>query len=81
MYVWFDALSNYINGLNFGGDKKLYEEFWLQSDQEKREVVHVLGKGVAKFHLLYWIGMLLSAKISLPTAEFIHGYILLDLVS
>ncbi len=75
MYVWFDALSNYINGLNFGGDKKLYEQFWLQSDQEKREVVHILGKGVAKFHLLYWIGMLLSAKISLPTAEFIHGYI------
>lgn len=75
MYVWFDALSNYINALNFGGNEKAFQEFWLQENQPNREVVHVLGKGVAKFHLIYWIGMLLSAKIPLPTAEFIHGYI------
>ncbi len=75
MYVWFDALSNYINALGFGSNQQLFEKFWVQSEHHKREVVHVLGKGVAKFHLLYWIGMLLSAKLPLPTAEFIHGYI------
>ncbi len=72
MYVWFDALSNYINALNFGGDEKLFEQFW---NEKNAEMVHVLGKGVAKFHLLYWIGMLLSAKLPLPTQEFVHGYI------
>lgn len=75
MYVWFDALSNYINALNFGGDEKLFQKYWITTEPEKREVVHVLGKGVAKFHLLYWLGMLLSAGIPLPTIEFIHGYI------
>ena len=75
MYVWFDALSNYLNGVNFGGNEKMFEQFWNQTDAPNREVVHVLGKGVAKFHLIYWLGMLLSAKISLPTQEFIHGYI------
>lgn len=75
MYVWFDALSNYINALDFGGKGKAFQDFWVQEGQPSREVVHVLGKGVAKFHLIYWIGMLLSAKIPLPTTEFIHGYI------
>lgn len=74
MYVWFDALSNYINALDFGTEGKMYQKYWVQ-ESGSREVVHVLGKGVAKFHLLYWIGMLLSAGVPLPTTEFIHGYI------
>lgn len=74
MYVWFDALSNYINSLNFGGNQKLFNQYWLQPEGD-RQVLHVLGKGVAKFHLIYWIGMLLSANLPLPTREFIHGYI------
>lgn len=78
MYVWFDALSNYINGLGFGGDEQKFAEFWLQEGQTQREVVHILGKGVARFHLVYWIGMLLSAGIPLPTHEFIHGYITVE---
>lgn len=78
MYVWYDALSNYINALNFGTNQEEYKKFWIQEGSENRQVVHVLGKGVAKFHLLYWIGMLLSAKLPLPTSEFIHGYITVD---
>ena len=73
MYVWFDALTNYITALNYAGDQKLYKKYWVQ--EENRQVTHVLGKGVARFHLIYWIGMLLSAEIKLPTTEFIHGYI------
>lgn len=78
MYVWYDALSNYINALDFGTSEKAFQELWVQEGVNDRKVVHVLGKGVAKFHLLYWIGILLSAKIPLPTTEFVHGYITVD---
>lgn len=73
MYVWFDALANYISALGYSENAEAYQKYWIQ--EAEREVVHVLGKGVARFHLLYWIGMLLSAKIPLPTTEFVHGYI------
>ncbi len=74
MYVWFDALSNYITALGYAEDGALYKEYWLQDGQD-RQVIHMLGKGVARFHVIYWIGMLLSAGIPLPTQEYIHGYI------
>lgn len=77
MYVWFDALSNYITALDFEDDGELYRDFWLQDGQE-REVLHTLGKGVARFHLIYWIGMLLSAKLPLPTQQFVHAYITVE---
>ena len=76
MYVWVDALSNYITGLNFGStDENLFTKYWEQNDQENREVVHVIGKGIGKFHVLYWPAMLISAGLDLPTTEFIHGYL------
>jgi methionyl-tRNA synthetase len=75
MYVWFDALANYLSVLNFAGDRELYKTYWLQEGNADRHVVHMLGKGVARFHLIYWIAMLLSADLPLPTHEFIHGYI------
>lgn len=75
MYVWYDALSNYINALGFGGEQKMYSKYWEQEGSDRREVAHVLGKGVARFHLVYWLGMLLSAKIPLPTEQFVHGYV------
>lgn len=78
MYVWFDALSNYINALGYATDDAAFHQYWLQEGNTQREVVHVLGKGVARFHLVYWIGMLLSAKLPLPTDEFVHGYITVD---
>ncbi|MDO8270122.1 MAG: methionine--tRNA ligase [Candidatus Levybacteria bacterium] len=62
MYVWFDALNIYRSGL---GEK--YEEFWPAD-------VHVIGKGITRFHAIYWPAFLLSAKIPLPKSLFVHGY-------
>jgi len=71
IWVWFDALSNYINALGYGEDKKEFKEWWEGNENK----VHIIGKGVIRFHALYWIGMLLSAEISLPKEIFVHGYI------
>ena len=72
MYVWYDALSNYITALGFGGkDESLYQTYWEKS--EKR--IHVIGKDIIKFHGIYWPAMLLSAGLPLPTHLFTHGFI------
>jgi methionyl-tRNA synthetase len=78
MYVWFDALSNYINALDFAEDGEKFTNYWVQPNNETREVIHMLGKGVSRFHLVYWLGILLSADLPLPTEEFIHGYITVE---
>ncbi|MFA5754925.1 MAG: methionine--tRNA ligase [Candidatus Paceibacterota bacterium] len=75
MWVWFDALSNYINALGYGSsDEKKFNEFW----QENKEKIHFIGKGINRFHSVYWLAMLLSAGISLPKTLFVHGYITVD---
>src|SRR3989344_8827091 len=74
IWVWFDALSNYINALGYGENDKKFEEFWQKSDAK----VHVIRKGIARFHAIYWPGILLSAGISLPSTIFVHGYITVD---
>lgn len=66
MYVWFDALNIYRSGL---ADK--YDEFWPAD-------VHVIGKGIIRFHAVYWPAFLLSAGIPLPKSIFVHGYFTLD---
>jgi len=71
IWVWFDALSNYINALGYGENKKEFKEWWEVNENK----VHIIGKGVIRFHALHWIGMLLSAGISLPKEIFVHGYI------
>lgn len=71
MYVWFDALANYITALDYCGDQKLFHDYW--SDNPNR--IHVIGKDIIKFHAIYWIGMLLSAEVLLPTHEYVHGFI------
>ncbi|MDP2587130.1 MAG: methionine--tRNA ligase [Candidatus Komeilibacteria bacterium] len=68
MYVWFDALSNYITALDYAGEQKLFNQFWPAD-------VHVVGKGVIRFHAVYWPAMLLSAGLELPKELFVHGYI------
>jgi len=75
MWVWFDALSNYINALGYGSqDESKFEEFWQNNDSK----VHVIGKGIVRFHSVYWLAMLLSSGISLPKSIFVHGYITVD---
>ena len=75
MWVWFDALSNYINALGYGSnDESKFLEFWQNNDFK----MHVIGKGINRFHSVYWLAMLLSAEISLPKTLFVHGYITVD---
>lgn len=68
MYVWCDALANYITALGYGQDETLYKEFWPAD-------VHVLGKDILRFHAAIWPGMLLSAGVPLPKSLLVHGFI------
>lgn len=74
MYVWFDALTNYISALDFGTEGELFEKFWINNPLK----VHVIGKDIVKFHAIYWIAMLLSAKQFIPTSLYVHGFISVD---
>lgn len=71
MYVWVDALANYITGIDFADDGELYEKFWAQCPWR----VHVVGKDILRFHAIYWAAFLLSAGVPLPTEIFSHGFI------
>lgn len=68
VYTWYDALNVYQTAVGFGYDEKLWEKWWPAD-------LHVIGKGILRFHAVYWIGMLLSAKLPLPKSIFVHGYI------
>ncbi len=69
MYVWCDALSNYISALGYGSDdESLYEKFWPAN-------VHVVGKDILRFHAAIWPGMLLSAGLPLPQNILVTGLI------
>ena len=70
MYVWIDALANYITALDYGTDGELFKKYWCESDER----VHVVGKGILRFHAIYWIAMLLSADLVLPTEILCHEY-------
>mgnify|MGYP001468644971 FL=1 len=70
IYVWLDALTNYISALNFPDKKhKLFKDFWPAS-------IHLIGKDILRFHAVYWPAFLLAAKIDLPKKIFGHGWIL-----
>jgi len=71
MYVWFDALNIYQSGVGFGLDGEQYKKWWPAD-------VHVIGKGITRFHAIYWPAFLLSAGLSLPKTIFVHGYITVD---
>ena len=71
MYVWFDALTNYISAIDYADEGDLFTRYWLDNPHR----IHALGKGVIRFHAIYWPAMLLSAGIPLPETEFVHGYI------
>ena len=75
MYVWYDALSNYITALGFGNDDEaMYRRYWT----EAKTRIHVIGKDIIKFHGIYWPAMLMSAGLPLPTHLFTHGFITVD---
>ncbi len=68
IYVWIDALSIYMTGIGFGTDQSKYERWWPAN-------VHVIGKGIIRFHAVYWPAILLSAKLKIPKSIFVHGYL------
>jgi methionyl-tRNA synthetase len=74
IYVWFDALANYITALDYGTDGERNRFWWEQSDER----VHVIGKGIIRFHAVYWPAILLSAAEQLPTTIFVHDYLTFD---
>jgi methionyl-tRNA synthetase len=74
VYVWWDALTNYVTALGYGADDPDYERWWVGS----AERVHVIGKGIVRFHAVYWLALLLSAGLPLPTAVFVHDYLTVD---
>jgi methionyl-tRNA synthetase len=76
VYVWLDALSNYITALGFGSlDLALYRQFWENREGSR---VHVIGKDILRFHAVVWPAFLLSAKLPLPTTVWAHGWWLRD---
>jgi len=74
MYVWFDALGNYVTALDYADDGPLFDRYW----QTATERVHVIGKDITRFHAIYWPAMLLSAGIALPTRILVHGFLTVD---
>jgi methionyl-tRNA synthetase len=74
IYVWFDALCNYVTALGYGTDGAGYRQWWASGDAAASRV-HLAGKGVLRFHAVYWPAMLLSAGQPLPTAVVVHDYL------
>jgi methionyl-tRNA synthetase len=69
MYVWLDALTNYITGLGYPDqNNEMFKKFWPAD-------FHVIGKDITRFHAVYWPAFLMSAKIEIPKTIFAHGFI------
>ncbi|MBD7952404.1 methionine--tRNA ligase [Oerskovia rustica] len=77
VYVWWDALTNYVTALGYGADPAApgsaddYRTWWAGGDER----VHVIGKGITRFHAVYWLALLLSAGEPLPTTIHVHDYV------
>ncbi len=71
MYVWVDALSNYISALGYASDDEKFKKYWPAD-------VHLIGKDILRFHALIWPAILLSAGIELPKSIYVHGFINVD---
>jgi methionyl-tRNA synthetase len=72
IYVWFDALSNYITALGWGSERdQRYQKFWPCD-------IHLVGKDIVRFHAVIWPAMLMSAGLPLPKQVFGHGWVMLD---
>jgi len=67
VYVWFDALINYLSGVGFGDDKKKFDSFWPAD-------IHYMAKDIIRHHAIYWSIMLKAAGLELPKVIFAHGW-------
>jgi len=68
VYVWFDALINYVSGVGFSDDQEKYRKYWPAD-------LHIIGKDITRFHCIIWPAMLLSADLPLPKSIFGHGFV------
>ncbi|MFH0751442.1 MAG: methionine--tRNA ligase [Chloroflexota bacterium] len=68
IYVWYDALINYITGAGFPDDPELFERWWPAD-------LHVIGKDIARFHTIFWPAMLWSAGLEAPRRVWVHGWL------
>ncbi len=71
IYVWFDALTNYVTAVGFPDDIAMFEHYWPAD-------AHVIGKNITRFHCLYWPAMLMSAGLALPRQVAVHGFMTLE---
>jgi methionyl-tRNA synthetase len=71
MYVWFDALSCYLTGVGWSLDDATFKKWWPAD-------IHVIGKGITRFHAIYWPAMLMAAGLPTPKTVFVHGYVTVE---
>jgi methionyl-tRNA synthetase len=71
IYVWWDALGNYLTALDYAADGENLSRWWTGGSRR----IHLLGKGVLRFHAVYWPAILLSAGQALPSDIIVHGYL------
>lgn len=75
VYVWLDALTNYISALGYlSEDETLFNKFW---QDENSEIVHILGADIARFHAIYWPMFLKALDLRVPDREFVHGLLMM----
>lgn len=75
IYVWLDALTNYITALGYDSDHpEKFEKFWQDPDCE---VIHILGADITRFHAIYWPMFLMGLNLRLPDREFVHGLLMM----
>ena len=74
MYVWVDALSNYITALDYAEDGELYDQYWRKADQK----VHIVGKDIIRFHVIYWPALLMAAGLPTPSKVNVHEFLTVD---
>ena len=68
VYVWGDALVNYVTGVGYGTDETMFKRWWPAD-------LHVIGKDITRFHCLYWPAMLMSAGVAVPKRVYAHGFL------
>ena len=71
LYVWMDALANYVTALDYADGGGLYDKYW----RDATERFHLVGKEIIRFHCLYWPAMLKAAGLPVPTRVFAHGHL------
>ncbi|HEX7854392.1 MAG TPA: methionine--tRNA ligase [Sphingobium sp.] len=72
MYVWVDALTNYITGCGYPDDAQRFSHYWAEGG----DITHIIGKDIVRFHAVYWPAFLMSANLPLPKQVFGHGFLL-----